>query len=138
MMGGTAAGCSLPLLYQLRVHMPSLFVLCAYQPGDRPYAPGHTARSPRHAGPVLCARSLTSHLQSLLYLYLYLSLYLISSQVLCALKPAGCRPLDLLPSLLAGQCGGCGAVMSLRGVQVRAGATVQVWFHIWVVGNGLS
>lgn len=32
----------------------------------------------------------------------------------------GCRPLDLLPSLLAGQCADCNAVMSLRDVQVGA------------------
>jgi len=40
------------------------------------------------------------------------------SNVLCSLKPAGVRPLDLLPSLMAAQCAGCGGVMSLRGVQV--------------------
>ncbi|GFR52877.1 hypothetical protein Agub_g15508 [Astrephomene gubernaculifera] len=37
---------------------------------------------------------------------------------LCVVKPQGCRPLDLLPSLLAGQCAECSAVMSLREVQV--------------------
>uniref|UniRef100_A0A7R9Z319 CHY-type domain-containing protein n=1 Tax=Chlamydomonas euryale TaxID=1486919 RepID=A0A7R9Z319_9CHLO len=37
---------------------------------------------------------------------------------LCALKLSGCSPMDLLPALLAVQCGGCGGVTTMRGVQV--------------------
>ncbi|GLC36785.1 hypothetical protein PLESTB_000783200 [Pleodorina starrii] len=41
-----------------------------------------------------------------------------TSNSLCVIKPEGCRPVDLLPSLMAGQCGECSAVMSLRDVQI--------------------
>lgn len=41
-----------------------------------------------------------------------------ASNVLMVIKPRGCVPLDLLPSLFAGQCAQCDAVMSLRGVQL--------------------
>ncbi|GIL53720.1 hypothetical protein Vafri_9168, partial [Volvox africanus] len=41
-----------------------------------------------------------------------------TSNSLCVIKPEGCCPVDLLPSLLGGQCGECNAVMSLRDVQV--------------------
>ncbi|GLI68239.1 hypothetical protein VaNZ11_012591 [Volvox africanus] len=41
-----------------------------------------------------------------------------TSNSLCVIKPEGCRPVDLLPSLLGGQCGECNSVMSLRDVQI--------------------
>ncbi|KXZ44807.1 hypothetical protein GPECTOR_62g922 [Gonium pectorale] len=41
-----------------------------------------------------------------------------TSNSLCVVKPQGCRPMDLLPSMMAGQCSECNAVMSLRDVQV--------------------
>ena len=36
------------------------------------------------------------------------------SNVLASLRSHGCSPLDLLPSLMAAQCGGCSAAASLR------------------------
>lgn len=45
---------------------------------------------------------------------------LCALQVLLVLGTQGCVPLDLLPSMLAAQCGACSAVMALRSVQVRA------------------
>eukprot|EP00798_Chlamydomonas_sp_ICE-L_P031137 gene31137-6276_t len=41
-----------------------------------------------------------------------------SSNVLCTMRPAACIPLDLLPSMLAAQCGECSSVMVLKNVQV--------------------
>jgi hypothetical protein len=45
------------------------------------------------------------------------------NNTLASCKVAGCRPVDLLPSLMAGQCAECSAVTSLRGVQVGRPAT---------------
>lgn len=36
------------------------------------------------------------------------------SVVLARLWPSGCTPADLLPSLLAAQCGACSAVAAIR------------------------
>jgi hypothetical protein len=40
------------------------------------------------------------------------------NNTLASCKVAGCRPVDLLPSLMAAQCAECSAVTSLRGVHV--------------------
>lgn len=42
-----------------------------------------------------------------------------ASNVLGAVKAEGCSPLDLLPGMYAAQCGDCGSVCTLRGLQVR-------------------
>lgn len=43
------------------------------------------------------------------------------SNVLAHVTPTGCAPADLLPCSFGAQCGGCGAAVALRGVQVRPG-----------------
>ena len=37
-----------------------------------------------------------------------------ASNVLARLRPLGCNPIDLLPSLLAGQCGSCSSIAAFR------------------------
>lgn len=58
------------------------------------------------------------------------------SSVLARLWPRGCAPADLLPSLLAAQCGACAAVAALR-CQLRRPCCVQhrragctAWMHM--------
>ena len=41
-----------------------------------------------------------------------------AANVLGVVKPSGCRPLDLLPSMFAAQCSDCSTLVALRGVQV--------------------
>lgn len=61
------------------------------------------------------------------------------SNVWGVLRPQQCTPLDLLPAIVGVQCGDCGSVATMRGVQVRKGgwpcrAGVKAW---WVTSAGV-
>lgn len=50
-----------------------------------------------------------------------------SNNTLGVIKPVGCVPRDLLPSIYAAQCGGCSTLASLRDVQASR--------HVWGTGR---